>query len=118
MKSLSLPLLLLMGACAAAAPRTAEQRQQDQAAAVCRQDVERTVRYRDRGQTMRTDEAESRLGAGSFTDTRVGSMSTERLSAQFERDQMIDSCVRGATAPSPATRSPGAAAGAGAGRSP
>jgi hypothetical protein len=117
MKALSLPLLLLMGACAAAAPRSAEQRQQDNAAAACRQDVERTVRYRDRGQTMRTDEAESRLGTGPFTDTRVGSMSTERLSAQFERDRMIDACVRGATGPSPATHS-GGAAGAGAGRSP
>ncbi|MBC9177389.1 hypothetical protein [Pseudoroseomonas ludipueritiae] len=117
MKSLSLPLLLLMGACAAAAPRSAEQRQQDQAAAICRQDVERTMRFRDRGQLMRTDEAESRLGAGSFTGARDGSMGTERLSAQFERDQMIDSCVRGATNASAATRSPGTA-GAGTGRSP
>ncbi|RKK05682.1 hypothetical protein EBE87_06400 [Pseudoroseomonas wenyumeiae] len=117
MKSLSLPLLLLMGACAAAAPRSAEQRQQDQATAICRQEVERTMRYRDRGQTMRTDEADSRLGAGSFTGTLTGSMSTDRLSSQFERDQMIDSCVRGATSASPAARSPGAA-GAGAGRSP
>jgi hypothetical protein len=117
MKSLSLSLLLLMGACAAAAPRSADQRQQDNVSAACRQDVERTVRYRDRGQTMRTDEAESRLGAGAFTDTSVGSMSTDRLSARFEQDRMIDSCIRGANSRA-AGASAGTSAGTGAGRSP
>jgi hypothetical protein len=99
MKSLSLPLLLLLGACATAAPRSAEQRQQDSATAACRQEVERTVRYRDRGQTMRRDEAESRLGAGAFTDAVAGSMSTDRLSSLYAQDRMIDDCVRGATPP-------------------
>jgi hypothetical protein len=95
MKTLPIALLLVLGACAAPAPRSAEQRQQDAATAACRQDVERAVRYRDRGQTMRVDEAEARVGSGAFSDSVVGSMSTERLSARFAQDQMMDECVRG-----------------------
>ncbi|MDB5370632.1 MAG: hypothetical protein JWP20_2190 [Roseomonas sp.] len=109
MKPLSLSLILLLGACTAAAPRSPEQRQQDSVAAACRQDVERTMRYRDRGQLMRTDEADSRLGTAGFSGTTTGSMSTERLSAQFEQDRLTGDCVRrGTDAPAPAPRGGGA----------
>jgi hypothetical protein len=104
MKTVPIALLLLLGACSSAAPRSAEQRQQDSTTIACRADVERTVRYRDRGQTMRNDEADSRMGAGSYRDGLSGSMSTERLSARFEQDRMIDDCVRGANNAVPAPR--------------
>ncbi|MDJ0387228.1 hypothetical protein QMO56_03795 [Roseomonas sp. E05] len=96
MKRLVLPLLLLTAACAGMAPRTAEERQQDAARAACRQEAERMMRTRERGQTMRVDEAESRLGAGPFTGSSLaGSMNTERLGARFEQDQLIQECLRG-----------------------
>ncbi|HWX49920.1 MAG TPA: hypothetical protein VNZ61_17880 [Roseomonas sp.] len=95
MKRLVLPLLLLTAACADMAPRTAEDRQQDAARAACRQDAERVMRVRERGQTMRMDEAESRLGAGPYTGTVAGSMNTERLAARYEQDQLVQDCLRG-----------------------
>ena len=104
MKPLAFSLLLLLGACAGAgagpagAPRSGEQRQQDATNAACRQDAERAMRYRDRGQLMRTDEAEARIGAGAFTDTVAGSMSTQRLSSRFEQSRLVEDCVRGANA--------------------
>ncbi|MXP61862.1 hypothetical protein E0493_00675 [Roseomonas sp. M0104] len=110
MKRLVLPLLLLTAACAGMAPRTTEERQQGAALSACRQEAERVMRTRERGQTMRVDEAESRLGAGPFTGTSLaGSMNTERLGARYEQDQMIQDCLRGrqegttpGTAPPPA----------------
>jgi len=96
MKRLVLPLLLLTAACAGAAPRTAEERQQDAARAACRQDAERMMRTRERGQTMRVDEAESRLGAGPFAGSGfAGSMTTDRLGARYEQDQLVQECLRG-----------------------
>ena len=96
MKRLVLPLLLLTAACSGAAPRTAEERQQGDALSACRQEAERVMRTRERGQTMRVDEAESRLGAGPFTDASLASsMNTERLGARYEQDQMVQECLRG-----------------------
>lgn len=97
MKSAVFPLLLLLGACAAPAPRSAEQQQQDATVTACRQEAERVMRYRDRGQQMRLDEADSRLGAGAFTGATTGSMSPDRLSSRFQQDRLIDECVRGAS---------------------
>jgi hypothetical protein len=108
MKPLAFSLLLLLGACAGGAPRSDDQRQQDATTAACRQDAERTMRYRDRGQLMRTDEAEARIGAGAFTDAVAGSMSTQRLSSRYEQSRLVDDCVRGANAAPAAT--PAAAA--------
>ncbi|MCQ4160437.1 hypothetical protein NON00_10905 [Roseomonas sp. GC11] len=96
MKRLVLPLMLLTAACAGAdprsAPRSAEDRQNDAVAAACRADAERQMRYRERGQTMRVDEAESRLGAGAFIGNPI---ERSQLGARFERDQMIQDCIRG-----------------------
>jgi len=113
MKSAILPLLLLLGACAAPAPRSADQREQDAANAACRQEAERVMRFRDRGQLMRQDEAESRLGSGAFSGSTTGSMSPDRLSSRFQQDRLVDECVRGANgAPGAA---PAATGGAGRG---
>ncbi len=102
MKPAILSLLLLLGACAAPAPRSAEQREQDATTVACRQEVERVMRYRDRGQQMRMDEADSRLGSGVFSGATTGSMSPDRLSARFQQDQMIGDCVRNANGAPPA----------------
>ena len=105
MKPLILSTLLLLGACSGAGgggfgggARSDDQRQQDATTAACRADAERTMRYRDRGQLMRTDEAEARIGSGAFTDAVAGSMSTDRLSARFEQSRLVEDCVRGANA--------------------
>ncbi|WP_241665323.1 hypothetical protein [Teichococcus oryzae] len=87
-----LPLLLLVSACAAPAPRGPDSAQQDAAAAACRQDAERTMRFRERGQTMRWDEAESRIGAGGFMGS---SLRNEQLGARYEQDRMVQDCLRG-----------------------
>jgi hypothetical protein len=107
MKSAILPLLLLLGACAAPAPRSADQQQQDATNAACRQEAERVMRFRDRGQLMRQDEPESRLGSGAFSGATTGSMSPDRLSSRFQQDRMIDECVRGANEAPPATTGAG-----------
>jgi hypothetical protein len=113
MKRLALPLLLLMGACAAVAPRSAEEQQSDAARAACRVDAERQMRFRERGQTMRVDEAESRMGSGAF----IGNpMERSQLGARFEMDQLVQDCLRGANAerqaaqPAPAAAGPAAPA--------
>ncbi|MDQ1079306.1 hypothetical protein [Pseudoroseomonas cervicalis] len=96
MKRLALSLLLLpplLAACAEMAPRTAEDRQNDAARAACRADAERQMRYRERGQTMRVDEAESRLGSAAFMGNP---MERSQLGARFEMDQMIQDCLRSA----------------------
>jgi len=116
MKPLILSTLLLLGACSGAGgggfgggARSDDQRQQDATTAACRADAERTMRYRDRGQLMRTDEAEARIGSGAFTDAVAGSMSTDRLSARFEQSRLVDACVRGANVTPGTTATPAAA---------
>lgn len=96
MKPLILSLLLLTAACAGTGPRSPEERQNAAAANACRQEAERMMRFRERAQTMRRDEADSRLGAGPFSDSVSGSMSTDRLAARYELDQMVAECLRGA----------------------
>ncbi|MFC4166138.1 hypothetical protein [Teichococcus aestuarii] len=93
MKRLILPLMLLTGACAAPPPATPEQRQRDATSAACRDQVERQMRFRERGQTMRVDEAESRLGSGAYMGNPL---ERSQLGARFERDRLLDECMRGA----------------------
>ncbi|WP_159999689.1 hypothetical protein [Roseomonas sp. 18066] len=105
MKRLALSLLLLTGACAVA-PRSAEEQQSDAARAACRVDAERQMRYRERGQTMRVDEAESRMGSGAY----IGNpLERSQMGARFEMEQMIQECLRGANAQPAATPAPAAA---------
>lgn len=102
-----LPCLLLLAACAAPTPptRTADQQRQDAAEEACRQEATRTVLYRDRGQTMRIDEGQSRVGVQASIPTVRAE--TDRLGQQFERDRIMRECIRARTAgPAPTDRAP------------
>ncbi|MCI0753236.1 hypothetical protein [Teichococcus vastitatis] len=99
-----LSLCLLISACAAPAPRGTESAQQEAAAAACRQEAERTMRYRERGQTMRWDEAESRIGSAGFMGS---SFRNQQLGARYEQDRMVQDCLRGQQpGTAPATAAP------------
>jgi hypothetical protein len=104
MKPPVLPLLLLIAGCSGiAAPRYGQQGAQDDTiTAACRQDAERMMRYRERGQTMRVDEAESRLGTGADIGNRLG---RDQMGARFEQDRLVAECLRGAQQ-APATPRP------------
>jgi hypothetical protein len=111
--ALSVPLLLLLAACVtpAAGPGTTaaapgQRQQRDTLVEACRQEATRTVLYRDRGQQMRQDDREARIGVqGSSFSLRAES---ERLGQQFERDRLARECVR-ANTPDSAAGAPAAA---------
>jgi len=70
----------------------------------CRQQAAQQIQRQDRGQLLREDESQSRLGAG-FAGTPATNQS-DRLGRQFQFDRRIDECVRantqtGVTAPTP-----------------
>jgi hypothetical protein len=102
MKPLVLPLLLLIAGCSGGlAPRYGQQQDavDDTITAGCRQDAERMMRYRERGQLMRVDEAQSRLGTGAD----IGNpLERNQLGARFEQDRLVAECLRSATPASPA----------------
>lgn len=58
----------------------------------CRRDAERVVLYRDRGQLMREDERDARVGTDSSIYARR--IETDRLGRAFERDRLAAECVR------------------------
>ncbi len=61
----------------------------------CRREAERVVLFRDRGQQMRIDEGESRLGSqASIPSSRAQSDIAGR---SFERDRLARDCVRQST---------------------
>jgi hypothetical protein len=74
-------------------------REQAGIAAGCRQEADRIVVQRDRGQLLREDERDSRLGAdiGAF-NLRT---QTDRMGRQFERDRIADACIRDNTRMAP-----------------
>jgi hypothetical protein len=84
-----------LAACAPAAELTPEQRQRSAVEEACRREATRVVLYRDRGQTMRIDEAESRVGVQSSIPTFRGE--TDRLGQQVERDRLASECIRANT---------------------
>ena len=85
-------LLALLGGCATPpAPATPEQARQNALLAACRREAERVVLYRDRGQTMRNDDMDARIGVSGNLSSRAES---DRLGATFERDRMAAECVR------------------------
>ncbi|MFC0410512.1 hypothetical protein [Roseomonas elaeocarpi] len=92
--------VLLLAALAACAPvaeqRSAGTEQQDARVAECRREAERVVLYRDRGQTMRVDENESRVGVSGISGFQT---SNNRLGATFARDRLAAECVRDAQPP-------------------
>ncbi|MBP0443943.1 hypothetical protein J8J14_04045 [Roseomonas sp. SSH11] len=105
MKSLTFALMpaLLLAACAnqapAPAPVSGPQGARAALNAACTAEAERVVRYRDRGQLMRQDEYNARVGTTSHLGPQVIS---DQLAQVYERDRMAAECVRGANAAQPA----------------
>ncbi|HEV7265099.1 MAG TPA: hypothetical protein VGN83_09295 [Falsiroseomonas sp.] len=59
----------------------------------CRAEATRLVQFRERGQTMRSDETES--SRGTVTVAPFARAETDRMLAQLERDRIIEECLRG-----------------------
>ncbi len=93
MRRLALLLPLLLAACAA--PFGEEPRPRDPREAACRAEATRVVQFRERAQTMRTDETES--GSGTITVAPLSRAERDRGLAQMDRDAMVRDCLRGAT---------------------
>ncbi len=79
------------------APRPARDRAA--VAEACRRDADRIVLYRDRGQLMREDERDARVGTEQSIYARR--VEIDRLGRIFERDRIAAECLRqqGAGAP-------------------
>lgn len=60
-------------------------------AEACRRDADRVVLYRDRGQLMREDERDARIGTDSSIYARR--VETDRLGRVFERDRIAAECL-------------------------
>jgi hypothetical protein len=71
---------------------TAAAGRQDALIEACRREATRVVLYRDRGQQMRMDEGDSRVGVQANIPTLRAE--TDRLGQQFERDRLAEECVR------------------------
>jgi hypothetical protein len=66
----------------------------------CRRDADRVVLYRDRGQLMREDERDARIGTDASIYARR--IETDRLGRVFERDRVAAECLdQGAAQPPP-----------------
>jgi len=89
-----LALLLPLAACAGPAPLSSPDRARADA---CRAEATRLVQFRDRGQLMRTDEAESRLGT--FSATPSSRLESERAGQTLERERLTQDCLRQTAAP-------------------
>lgn len=117
MKPLPLALLplLLTAACAGPAPQASRATGGAQGAragvsAACTAEAERVVRYRDRGQLMRQDDYNARIGTTSHLGPQV---ITDQIAQVYDRDRMAAECARntGVADPSrPAAAAPAAAA--------
>ena len=85
----------------AAPPPAQGARDRAAVAEACRRDADRVVLYRDRGQLMREDERDARIGTDSSIYARR--IETDRLGRVFERDRIAAECVdqqgTGSTAP-------------------
>ncbi|MBI0535111.1 hypothetical protein D9599_05930 [Roseomonas sp. KE2513] len=65
-------------------------------ASACRSQAERVVNYRDRGQTMRADDYNARIGTTSYLGPQV---MTDQIAQVYERDRIAADCVRSAEPP-------------------
>ena len=99
MKPLPLALLplLLTAACAGPAPQASRATGGAQGAragvsAACTAEAERVVRYRDRGQLMRQDDYNARVGTTSHLGPQV---ITDQIAQVYERDRLAAECARG-----------------------
>jgi hypothetical protein len=97
MKPLPFALMpaLLLAACANQAPSPAAGADGNRSAvnAACRVEAERVVRYRDRGQLMRQDDYNARVGTSSHLGPQV---MTDQIAQIYDRDRIAADCVRGA----------------------
>ncbi|MFN6954028.1 MAG: hypothetical protein ACK4PG_04440 [Acetobacteraceae bacterium] len=84
-----LPALLLLALSACAARPPADPGEAGIRAA-CRAEADRVMANRERGQIMRADEREARIGALEGGGLRRPS---DSLGERFERDRMIEDCV-------------------------
>ena len=74
-------------------------RDQAAVASACRRDADRIIVTRDRGQLMREDERDSRIGSqASIYSQRA---ETDRLGRLFDRDRLADQCVQENTRAAP-----------------
>ncbi|MDO9708321.1 hypothetical protein [Paracraurococcus lichenis] len=74
-------------------------RDQAAVASACRREADRIITFRDRGQLMREDERDSRLGSqASIFSQRA---ETDRLGRIYERDRLADQCVQENTRAAP-----------------
>jgi hypothetical protein len=71
-------------------------------AAACRREADRVVLFRDRGQIMREDERDARIGTDSSIYARR--TETDRLGRIFERDRIAEECVQQNTRAAPQQR--------------
>jgi hypothetical protein len=93
MRRLALLLPVLTVACAT--PFGEEPQPRDPREAACRAEATRVVQFRERGQTMRTDETES--GRGTITVAPYSRAERDRGLAQMDREALVRDCLRGAT---------------------
>ncbi|MBL6457871.1 hypothetical protein JMJ55_21265 [Belnapia sp. T6] len=87
-----------------APPANAAVRDQAALAAACRADADRIVTYRDRGQLMREDERDARIGTDASIYARRAE--TDRLGRIFERDRIAEDCVQQNTTTPPQAATP------------
>ena len=81
-----------------------------QVAQACREETARRIQRQDRGQLMREDERDSRLGSETVSSSQA--MQTDRLGRQFQFDREMQDCIRAntqASMPRPAAATPAAA---------
>jgi hypothetical protein len=74
-------------------------RDQAALAAACRADADRIVTFRDRGQRMREDERDARIGTDASIYARRSE--TDRLGRIYERDRLASNCVQENTRTAP-----------------
>lgn len=77
-------------------------RDQAALAAACRSDADRIVTFRDRGQLMREDERDARIGTDASIYARRAE--TDRLGRIYERDRIAADCVQENTRTAPQQR--------------
>ena len=82
-----------------APPASQAVRDQAALAAACRADADRVIMTRDRGQLMRDDDRDARVG----TDASIYARRTEtdRLGRIYERDRIAEDCVQQNTRTTP-----------------
>lgn len=100
--SAALAALALLAACQGPPPpplRNEALRTNDAAAAACRAEAERTVLFRDRGQTMRSDDYNARVGTTSYLGPRV---ITDDIARSYDRDRYAAECLRAGREADPA----------------